>query len=864
MGGNCRKVVGFLQFLLISFFFGSTLFCDAADSISNGRELRDSTNETLISPNEFFELGFFSPQNKSSLRYVGIWYYKIEEQAVIWVANRKEPLRNRDGVLKIGDDGNLVVLDGNNVVWTSNITVNTSDPSNLTLHNNGELVLSRGDAVLWKSFDHPTDTFLPNMLVEVSSEIGEKRLFMSWKSETDPAVGNYCLGVDPRGAVQIIIWNGTGNNRLWRSGHWDKQIFSGVPTMRSASSYGFTVNEESRGRGLVSLKFRPSNDSDRMKFQIRWDGKEAQQRWNEGSRKWETMRLLPSNDCDFYNFCGDFGVCSESSRPKCTCPRGFEPKDNDRWSRGIWSDGCRRKTPLLEQRKNSSDFNGTAGDGEEDGFFDVEFVKLPDFISQVFVDSCKDRCSNNSSCIAYSDAPGIGCVTWDGPLVDIQKFDGAGHTLHIRLAHSDLVSVDSGSRLSVGVIVSICLGGAAAIAVLALLLWKFRGKSKGSPDASANQTQSKTEVPMFDLSKSREFSADLSGPYELGIEGEQLSGPDLPMFNFNCVATATDNFSEENKLGQGGFGPVYKGKLPSGQEIAVKRLSVRSGQGLEEFKNEIILIGKLQHRNLVRLLGYCIQGEDKMLLYEYMPNKSLDWFLFDPIKQALLDWRVRLSIIEGIARGLLYLHRDSRLLIIHRDLKASNILLDEDMNPKISDFGMARIFGGNQNEATNTIRVVGTYGYMAPEYAMEGLFSVKSDVYSFGVLLLEIICGRRNTSFRTTEYLTLIGYAWNLWNEGRAIELLDPSIRDSSPENEVMKCIHVAMLCVQDSPAFRPTLQTLVLMLESESTSLPQPRQPTYTSTRASIDTDLFTDGHDIASSNDVTVTMLDGKLKQK
>ncbi|KAJ0080916.1 hypothetical protein Patl1_11018 [Pistacia atlantica] len=216
--------------------------------------------------------------------------------------------------------------------------------------------------------------------------------------------------------------------------------------------------------------------------------------------------------------------------------------------------------------------------------------------------------------------------------------------------------------------------------------------------------------------------------------------------NLETIQVATNNFSDANMLGQGGFGPVYKGTLGDGKEAAVKRLSSCSEQGTEEFTNEVLLILKLQHKNLVRLLGFCIDGEEKLLVYEFMPHSSLDVNLFDPRKRAQFSWRKRLNIVNGIAKGILYLHEDSRLRIIHRDLKASNVLLDPDMNPKISDFEMARIFAGSKGEA-NTARIVGTYGYMAPEYAMEGLYSIKSDVFSFGVLVPEIITGRRNAAF---------------------------------------------------------------------------------------------------------------------
>ncbi|XP_077244227.1 G-type lectin S-receptor-like serine/threonine-protein kinase At4g03230 isoform X2 [Tasmannia lanceolata] len=316
--------------------------------------------------------------------------------------------------------------------------------------------------------------------------------------------------------------------------------------------------------------------------------------------------------------------------------------------------------------------------------------------------------------------------------------------------------------------------------------------------------------------------------FPLAEDNIHKNGIEIPSFEFESIANATENFSDANKLGQGGFGPVYKGKLSGGQEIAVKRLSRSSGQGLEEFKNEVTLIAKLQHKNLVRLIGYCIAGDEKMVLYEYMPNKSLNYFLFDNNRRGLLDWDKRFDIIMGIARGVLYLHQDSRLRIIHRDLKTSNILLDEEMNPKISDFGMARIFGNNQTQE-NTNRVVGTYGYMSPEYASHGLFSVKSDVFSFGVILLEIISGMKNTSFYHSENtLTLIGHAWKIWKEDKGLDLVDPSLREACNANEVMKCIHVGLLCVQEDPRDRPTMSSVVLMLASEYTNLPIPKNPAF------------------------------------
>ncbi|XBI34498.1 hypothetical protein VPH35_120294 [Triticum aestivum] len=305
--------------------------------------------------------------------------------------------------------------------------------------------------------------------------------------------------------------------------------------------------------------------------------------------------------------------------------------------------------------------------------------------------------------------------------------------------------------------------------------------------------------------------------------------PEFLVLDFHQILQATNNFSEENKLGEGGFGPVYKGHFAAEMEIAVKRLASHSVQGFEEFKNEVQLIAKLQHRNLVRLLGCCSEGDEKILVYEYMPNKSLDFFIFDENTKDLLDWKKRLAIIEGVAEGLVYLHKHSRLRVIHRDLKPSNILLDNEMNPKISDFGIAKIFSSNDSEENTTRRVVGTHGYMAPEYASEGLFSIKSDVFSFGVLTLEILSGKRNFSgCQCKDFINILAYAWHRWEEGRWIELIDASLLPQCHSGEMTRCINIALLCVQESAVDRPTTLDVVAMLSNKHMFLPEPKHPAY------------------------------------
>ncbi|XP_027125515.1 cysteine-rich receptor-like protein kinase 25 isoform X1 [Coffea arabica] len=343
----------------------------------------------------------------------------------------------------------------------------------------------------------------------------------------------------------------------------------------------------------------------------------------------------------------------------------------------------------------------------------------------------------------------------------------------------------------------------------------------------------------------------------MGSETPELDdkGDDESLFfSFTSIDIATDHFSEENKLGQGGFGPVYKGKLVNGLAIAVKRLNRMSGHGIEQFKNEVKVISKLQHRNLVKLLGYCIEKEERLLVYEYLPNNSLGSVLFDAAKRDILDWKRRLKIVEGVAQGLLYLHKYSRLKIIHRDLKTSNVLLDTDLNPKISDFGTARIFGEHELRGS-TKNVVGTYGYMSPEYAMDGIFSEKSDVFSFGVMILEIISGKKNTSFCDSDrHLNLVGHVWDLWTEGRISEIIDSCLDERIPRSEALQYVRVGLLCVQENAADRPTMLDVVSMLQNGSMALDSPKRPAF-SEIMSLNKAKLRENPEICSVNTITVS---------
>ncbi|KAK9077527.1 hypothetical protein SSX86_005864 [Deinandra increscens subsp. villosa] len=801
----------------------------AADTISANQTIKDG--ETIVSPQQTFELGFFSPKN-STKRFVGIWYKRISPGTVIWVANRNTPLTTTSGELSLTLDGILVIRNATGgVIWAS---ANSSAPPVKKpvsqLLETGNLVVreetgGNPENPVWQSFDFPTDTFVPGMKFGTDFVTGRETHFTSWKADGDPSSGEFTVWIDTQGYPQLIVRD--GSDVKFRGGPWNGERFSGEPKLRPDSVYtfGFILNQRE-----INYHFDLVNNAAITRVTIQPTGDFERLLWIETRKQWLLYQTPQTDNCDRYKLCGAFGSCNINNSPACGCLKGFEPTAPDQWNVADWSQGCRRSTPL--------------DCGPEEGFIKYSGIKLPDtqkswFNQTMNLDECEVVCKRNCSCTAYATqnvtAGGSGCLLWFGELVDIKTFAENGQDLYIRMPASELAAKGKSSGVKKLKIILPVISVLSVILASVYIFYRFKKRKSMQKGALEEDNE-----------------------YHAGNESSNKDDLELPLIDFSVLRKATANFSDYNKLGEGGFGPVYKGVMEDGQEVAVKRLSRTSTQGLDEFKNEVITISKLQHRNLVRLLWCSIKGAEKMLVYEYMPNKSLDSFIFDENRSNALDWPTRFHIINGIAKGLLYLHQDSRLRIIHRDLKVSNILLDHDMNPKISDFGMARSFGGNQIEA-NTNRVVGTYGYMAPEYAADGLFSIKSDVFSFGVLVLEIVTGKRNRGFYHKEHSNnLIGHAWGLHKDGKSLELVAASLSESINLPEVLRSIHVGLLCVQQRPEDRPNMSSVVLMFGSEG-ELSPPKPPGFFYEKTITD-NTSSSTFEMRSTNELTITMLSAR----
>lgn len=765
MGNRSRM---FFCFPLVVFFYYLSFkvhLSIAADSISPGQSL--TGDQTIASKEGKFVLGFFTPGN-SKHYYIGIWYGKVSKPTFVWVANRETPLPDKSSQLKISEDGNLVLLNQSNMlpIWSTNSTTNTANSTVAVLLDSGNLELrdgSNSSAVIWQSFDNPTNTWLPTGRLGLNKITHVNQRLTSWKSDEDPASGLFSLEIDPQGTSQyIILWNQT--RRYWTSGVWNGQIFSLVPEMTSNYIYNFSFQSDDKGNYFNYYVYDTSMIS---RFVMDVSGQIKQLTWLEATKEWNLFWSQPRQQCEVFHLCGAFSLCNEKGLPFCNCLQGFQPSSQKEWNLSDWTGGCKRRTSFRCE-------NNSPRNGEDHGFLPMSNMQLPDNPIPLAVSSisdCELACLNNCSCNAY--AYDNNCSIWTGDLMNVQQYSdtGTGKDIYLRLAASELPSSSSNKGKITGGIAGAVAGAVAVLGIISLVIWRCRRKR---------------------------LTASLKV-----VEGS------LVPFSYRDLQIITKNFSE--KLGGGGFGSVFKGIMPDSTSVAVKKLE-GLGQGEKQFRSEVSTIGTIQHVNLIRLRGFCSERAKRLLVYDYMPNGSLDVHLFRG-NSSTLDWNTRYQIALGTARGLVYLHEKCRDCIIHCDIKPENILLDSTFCPKVADFGLAKLLGREFSRALTTMR--GTRGYLAPEWISGVAITSKADVFSYGMMLFEIISGRRNSEQSEDGRIVF----FPTWASKKVIEddvvcLLDYKLENDANMEELVRACRVACWCIQDDENDRPSMSQVIQILE--------------------------------------------------
>ncbi|XP_062192935.1 G-type lectin S-receptor-like serine/threonine-protein kinase At2g19130 [Phragmites australis] len=785
--------------------------CSAAnDTLAAGRAL--AVGDKLLSRNGKFALGFFQPDagiSKSSDNttspgwYLGIWFNKIPVFTVVWVANRERPITDQElklTQLKIIRDGNLAILNNataESIVWSTHIVNRTTTSMNTSaiLLNSGNLVIeSPSNVELWQSFDYPTDAVLPGAKFGWNKVTRLNRIAISKRNLIDPGLGSYSVELDSNGTKGVILRRRNPSVEYW-SWTSDKSPTL-IPLLKSLldmdkRTKGLIIPAYVRNNSEEYYTYTSSDESSSSFVSIDMSGQIKMNVWSQANQSWQSIYAQPADPCSPHATCGPFTICTGNSSSLCDCMVSFSRKSPRDWELGDRTEGCFRNTPLDCTASNNNTTSST------DMFHPITHLKLP-YNPQSIQDAttqskCEQACLTSCSCTAYSYQNNR-CSIWHGDLLSANKNDGieikSEDVLYLRLAAKDLQSLRKNKRrLNVGLVTAASIISFVLLMIMLLLLiWRNRFKWCGGP-----------------------------------LNYSQASGG-IIAFRYTDLGHATKNFSE--KLGAGGFGSVFKGVLSDLTTIAVKRLD-GARQGEKQFRAEVSSIGLIQHINLVKLIGFCCEGDKRLLVYEHMSNGSLDAHLFQS-NATVLNWSIRYQIAIGVARGLSYLHQSCHECIIHCDIKPENILLDTSFVPKIADFGMAAFVGRDFSRVLTTFR--GTVGYLAPEWISGVAITPKVDVYSFGMVLLEMISGMRNSPEVQSGSSNHVAYfpvqAISKLCGGDMRSLVDPQLHGDFNLDEVERVCKVACWCIQDNEFDRPTMGEVVRVLEGlqELDMPPMPR----------------------------------------
>ncbi|XP_051114868.1 G-type lectin S-receptor-like serine/threonine-protein kinase At5g35370 [Andrographis paniculata] len=754
----------------------------------------DSSGAFLSSPDTTFQARISSINSDSKSFYFVVVH--VPSNAVIWSANRNSPI-SQSSELRFSNYGLALYDDSGSPppVWST--PENISAAASLRLLESGNLaLLDSANVSLWQSFDHPTDVIVPGQNLTVGKPL------ISSSTDSNFSEGNYRLVLSDDDAM--LQWKGM---TYWKMS-MDPRAFrhtaaATVEYMMMNTSGVYLMGKNGINHldaiVIISIEFNDSSGDDSMSFRtIKLDHNGAVDIVKTSAKYASNVREFtsPVDSCRTPYICGSLGVCSNGGY--CRCALSFHPGTSN--SECVPAEGSNL---AMEGSCNSSIMSSINYLSLRE---DLDYV-LNDFVDPTMVNAnlstCQRSCSTNCSCMGvfYVRNSGSCYFVTDsfGSLVIKSSSTSDGSRMgYVKVVNNNVVSSEKLRKFPI-LVVALLLPLLAIVAVISVasLIWFRRAKTSKIDRGYASPLSFENGDELFD------------------------SIPGLPVaFDYNNLFTATKGFA--TKIGAGGFGSVYKGTLPDGTDVAVKKITCLGSQGKREFLSEIAAIGKVHHVNLVRLKGFCAENGQRLLVYEFMNRGSIDRTLFEG-GDCVLGWDERFGIALGAARGLAYLHSGCEYTIIHCDIKPENILVDDKLHVKISDFGLSKLVGPDESGIFTTMR--GTRGYLAPEWLTGASISDKTDVYSYGMMLFELVSGKKNSSLQHRSgsgdgpggsnravYFPLL--ALEMHEEKRYVELVDRRLGGRVGVEGVEKVVRVALWCVQEEPRRRPSMANVVGMLE--------------------------------------------------
>ncbi|XP_038903683.1 putative receptor protein kinase ZmPK1 isoform X1 [Benincasa hispida] len=791
----------FLSFLFISsLLLAITTVWAAApaglQSLTPGNSIAvEVENQFLISPNGTFSSGFY-PVGNNSYCY-SIWYTNSFEKTVVWMANRDKPVNGEKSRLTLNVDSNLVLTDADGTVVWSTDTVSDGEIQLRLLETGNLVVMNQSQNFIWQSFDFPTDTLLPEQRFLKTSTL------ISMQNRGIYLSGFYYFKFNDYNVLNLLY-----NSPSLSGIYWPDTMVTVFVNGRSPynSSRIAILNEMGGFESSDKLQFNATDYGlgPKRRLTVDFDGVLRLYSLNELTGNW-TVTWIPSgariDPCMVHGLCGDYGICEYDPLPACICPPGFIRNDPSDWTKG-----CKPLVNLTCNWSNSSK--------------EMDFITLPNtdyfghdwgYIDKVSIETCRNWCLSSCECTGFGYAlDGSGQCYPKMALRNGYRKPGTAVIMFIKATKdeysSSLALQHSTNDLNCSVS-QIVLG---TDHVYAEKSNKFRsmGLLIGVVAAIGISELIFVAFGWWNVFRKRVNE-------ELVNMGYIVLAMGFKRFSYAELKRATKNFKQE--IGKGGFGTVYKGELDDGRVVAVKRLDGVL-QGDAEFWAEVSIIGKINHKNLVKLWGFCAEKQHKMLVYEYVKNGSLDKHLFSDSSQVLgLEQRYEIAV--GTAKGLSYLHEECLEWVLHCDVKPQNILLDESLEPKVADFGMSKLCREINESGFSKVR--GTRGYLAPEWMMNLKIDAKADIYSYGIVLLELLSGKNAYDFewstiskdggRNTD---MVKWVMEIVEKGEIERVMDPRLKVENNQNKKIEILlKVALLCVKEDRNMRPAMSRVVELL---------------------------------------------------